>query len=73
MIQEIEYINYTDEKIRMHLAHKEKTSEILKMNKIQIDKSLSNMLQYFSNNNNNNKGRNLLPSVRNNNVKRATG
>ena len=72
MVQEIEYINDTDEKIRMHLAHKEKISEILNMNKIQIDKSLSNMLQYFSNNNNN-KGRNLSPTVRNNNVNRATG
>ena len=42
-------INETDEKVRMHLTRKEKTGEILRMNRTGLDKSLNNMEGYLSN------------------------
>ena len=61
MIQEIEGMNETDEKIRMHLTRKEKTGEILKMNKTCLDKSLNNMEEFLSNT----KTRTVSPGFRN--------
>jgi hypothetical protein len=62
-------MNDTDEKIRMHLTRKEKTLEILKLNKTGLDKSLNNMEEYLSNNNF--KSRTVSPGFRN--VNRTSG
>jgi hypothetical protein len=54
-------MNETDEKVRMHLFRKEKTGEVLKMNKLHLDKSLNNMQDYLTIVNN----RNSSPRLRN--------
>ena len=61
MIQEIEIINETDEKVRMHLTRKEKTGEILRMNRTGLEKSLNNMEVYLENT----KTRTVSPGFRN--------
>ena len=63
MIQEIEGINETDEKVRIHLARKEKTGEILRMNRTGLDKSLNNMEDYLANTKT--MGRTMSPGFRN--------
>jgi hypothetical protein len=45
----------------MHLIRKEKTGEILRMNKSGLDKSLNNMEEYLSNT----KTRTVSPGFRN--------
>lgn len=57
----MEGINETDEKVRMHLTRKDKTGEILRMNKTNLDKSLNNMEEYLSNT----KTRTVSPGFRN--------
>ena len=61
MILEIEGINDTDEKIRFHLTRKERTGDLIRMNKTGLDKSLNNMGEYLSKTNT----RTVSPGFRN--------
>lgn len=47
MIQEIEEINDSDEKIRIQLSRKERTNDLVRHNRNNLEKSLNN-LEYLN-------------------------
>jgi hypothetical protein len=60
LIREIEEIDDLDEKIRIQLSRKDRTNDLIRINRSTLNKSLNNLDGYF---NNNSKKQNLSPSV----------